>query len=92
MEGERPHAERETCHYLTSLEKLERHDVDVFIGAHPGQNDTLEKRERMTGGGNPFIDRKAWPTFLSQLKTKAKNAFGTAGEGIRLRCSRREQA
>ena len=34
-------------HYLESLEKLKARAPDIFIGAHPGQNDTLGKRERM---------------------------------------------
>jgi len=65
-------------HYLASLEKLRTYSVDIFIGAHPGQNDTLGKRERMTDGNNPFIDREAWPAFLSQLEANAREAFGTA--------------
>ncbi len=63
-------------HYLASLEKLQTRNVDIFIGAHPGQNDTLGKRERMTSDNNPFIDKDAWPDFLSQLEINAKEALG----------------
>jgi len=68
--------------YLESLEKLKARSVDIFIGAHPGQNDTLGKRERMTGVNNPFIDKTAWPVFLSRLEANAKNAFGMANQSI----------
>ena len=64
--------------YLASLEKLRTRSVDVFIGIHPGQNDTLGKCKRMTKDNNPFIDREAWPSWLSQLEAIAKETFGTA--------------
>lgn len=63
-------------HYLASLKKLKSHSVDIFIGAHPGQNDTLGKCERMTGGNNPFVDRNAWPAFLHRHEVKAKVVIG----------------
>ncbi len=65
-------------HYLASLDKLRTRSVGIFIGAHPAQNDTLGKCERMTDSNNPFIDKEAWPVFLSQLEANAREAFGTA--------------
>ncbi len=64
--------------YMRSLEKLKSRRVDIFIGAHPGQNDTLGKRDRMTEDRNPFLDETAWPTFLDQLERNAKQLFGLA--------------
>ena len=63
-------------HYLASLEKLKTRSVDIFLGAHPGQNDTLAKCERMTSANNPFIDKQGWSTYLSQLELNAIQAFG----------------
>jgi metallo-beta-lactamase class B len=45
--------------YVASLRRLQARSVDVFIGAHPAQNDTLNKRTQMGGGRNPFVDRTA---------------------------------
>ena len=66
-------------HYMASLERLKARDADIFIGAHPGQNDTLGKRQRMSETENPFIDPAAWPAFLRELEDNAREAFGTAG-------------
>lgn len=69
--------------YLRSLGRLKRERVDVFIGAHPAQNGTLEKRMRMTARHNPFIDPTAWPAFLSSLEASALAAFATDEEATR---------
>jgi len=63
--------------YVASLERLKRQKVDIFIGAHPGQNDTLGKGSRLKEGANPFIDSSAWPSFLRQLEENARSAFAT---------------
>lgn len=62
--------------YFSSLERLKERSVDLFIGAHPGQNATLEKRARMGRGGNPFVHPTAWPAFLAELERNARLAFG----------------
>jgi len=62
--------------YLASLEKLKPSKVDIQLGAHPGQNDTLAKRAAMTPDRNPFIDPQAWPGYLADLEAKAKSTFG----------------
>jgi metallo-beta-lactamase class B len=62
--------------YLRSLERLETEAVDIFIGAHPGQNDTFDRYARLAEPHNPFIDRAAWPGFLAQLEANARQAFG----------------
>jgi len=58
--------------YVRSLQRLKKRPVDVFIGAHPGQNATLAKRALMTDGSNPFLDKTAWPMFLETLEQRAK--------------------
>ena len=64
------------AHYLSSLDKLKARHVDITLGAHPGQNDTLGKREGIGREGNPFIGADEWPAFLSQLEANAREAFG----------------
>lgn len=62
--------------YLDSVARQKEQKVDIFIGAHPGQNDTLGKRRQMTEQHNPFIDASAWPAFLNGLEQNATSAFG----------------
>ncbi|MFC1454432.1 MBL fold metallo-hydrolase [Verrucomicrobiota bacterium] len=68
--------------YQQSLQKLKDRTVDIFIGAHPCQNDTFRKQKRMTSGNNPFVDRKSWSTFLARQETKAYETFGMANQSI----------
>jgi len=55
-----------------SLEYLSGLDVDIWLGAHPFQNRTLEKYERVQKGEkpNPFIDPEGWSRFLGNLKAQ----------------------
>jgi len=62
--------------YMSSLERLKERSVGIFIGAHPAQNATLDKRARMGKGRNPFVDPAAWPAFLAELERNARLAFG----------------
>ena len=62
-------------HYLDSIKKMKAWSPDIFIASHPSQNQALAKSEKMTGEKNPFIDKKAWPTFLSQLENNAQENF-----------------
>lgn len=61
--------------YMRSLERLKERQVDIFIGAHPGQNATLAKRSLMKEGKNPFLDRTAWQMYLGTLETNARAQF-----------------
>ena len=56
--------------YLESLAKVRDEHVDVFMGNHPPNNDTLGKYEKMTAnpGTNPFVDDTAWGKYLDQKK------------------------
>lgn len=52
--------------YRASVRKLQKEQVDVFIGNHVWNNDTEEKaRQKALGNGNPFIDQQIWHKFLS---------------------------
>jgi len=58
---------------LRSIEKVYNEPVTVHLGNHPGNNHTLEKRERqLQKGGNPFIDENSWKDFLDLLKVKVE--------------------
>ena len=58
---------RET--FLESLQKVREYPVDVVLGNHPRQNETLAKREQMLRepGTNPFVDPGEWKRFVDQL-------------------------
>ena len=42
--------------------------VDIFIGNHVGNNDTVGKGKRITETENPFIDPNAFKIFLQERK------------------------
>lgn len=58
---------------LCSIEKIWDEPVVVHLGNHPGNNQTLEKREQqLEKGGNPFIAPDSWHTFLEDLRIKVE--------------------
>ncbi len=66
--------------FLDSLKKVRDEPVDIVLGNHPLQNDTLEKRKRMQNepDTNPFIDSTEWVNFVDTL-TEKFNEFLAAG-------------
>ena len=58
--------------FLDGLERLRKEHVDIFIGNHVKNNDTVGKGAalKLSRENNPFIDEKAWPTFLDQCRQK----------------------
>lgn len=62
--------------YLASMAKLRSRKVDIFIGAHPSQNDTFAKRDRTTDEKNAFIAPEDWMRFLDGMEGKAREMFG----------------
>jgi len=70
--------------YLNSLRRLKERTVDIFIGIHPGQNDTISKSMRIAENENPFIDSQAWPTFLQILEQNFTKAFLTTTDQLGL--------
>ncbi len=73
--------------YFQSLMKLKNRKVDIFLAAHPSQNDTLSKIRRLNEDAatnkecgssvNPFIDSEAWSAFLNKLESGFLRKFGT---------------
>jgi len=61
---------------MQSLEKMKHERVDVFLGIHPAQSDTLARQARRTPAANPFIDPAAWPALLKGLEENARQLFG----------------
>lgn len=63
-----------------TIQKLWNEKVDITLGNHPSQNDTLGKRKRMieNPGSNPFIDPTGWQTFLTKLEAQ-RAAFEELG-------------
>ena len=59
--------------YINSLNRLKKETVDVVIGNHVWNNDTLKKGELLlTTGENQFIDDKLWETFLDFCRERLK--------------------
>lgn len=57
--------------FLEGLEKLKKYDVEVFLGNHCWNNDTLGKYEKsLTATENPFIDPEGWKKFLDKCKNE----------------------
>lgn len=66
---------------LSSIEKLLAEPVIVHLGNHPGNNATLEKRNRqLKEGGNPFIAPDSWQNFLLAQKTKVEEIIANNEE------------
>ena len=60
--------------YFASLERLKKEPVDVFIGNHTWNNDTLGKYETLAATGkNEFIDSTLWGKFLDDYKVRLEN-------------------
>lgn len=58
--------------FLHGLELLQKEHVDIFIGNHVGNNDTIGKAEILKNNpdANPFIDESAWSVFLDNCRKK----------------------
>ena len=57
--------------YLESLAKVRDQKVDIFLGNHCVNNQTLERRARQAAdpdGPNPFIDPDQWRHYLDRKK------------------------
>ncbi len=57
-----------------TLERLASFPVQVWLGAHPGQNDTFAKRDQLRAGAkpNPYIDPQGWQAFLATIGEKVR--------------------
>jgi len=60
--------------FMSSVRRLLTFDADVWLGAHPGQNNTFEKREELQQGKepNPYVDPEGWKDFLKKCLLNAE--------------------
>ena len=57
--------------FLEGLDRVENEYVDITIGNHVGQNDTVGKLSRLgTEADNPFIDPTEWKRFIAKYRGK----------------------
>ena len=58
--------------FKQTITKLSKRRVDIFLGNHPNNNCTLEKRKYMLEheGENPFISHNGWQIFLQELEAR----------------------
>lgn len=57
--------------YLDSLAKVRDEKVEIFLGNHCINNQTLERHEKQLqdpDGPNPFIDTEAWKNYLDEKR------------------------
>lgn len=57
--------------FAEALKCLATLPVDLWLGAHPGQNGTFEKHRRLLDGEtpNPFLDPEGWRRFVARLES-----------------------
>lgn len=55
--------------FFSSIDRLKKEHVDIFVGNHAWNNRTRENYELMlTAGHNPFIDDSRWLPFLEKCE------------------------
>ena len=67
--GDPGYKTRET--YLRSLAKVRDRKVEIFLGNHCVNNDTLLRRKKQLddpAGPNPFVDDTAWGEYLDRMR------------------------
>jgi hypothetical protein len=60
--------------FQSTVNRLDTFPVEVWLGAHPNQNNTFGKFHLLKKGTkpNPFIDPEGWKAFLQTLHEKLK--------------------
>lgn len=60
--------------FLEGLNRLRKEPVDIMLGNHVGNNDTVGKAKRVLAGEvGPFIDPAEWPRFLDQCEARLRD-------------------
>lgn len=56
--------------FSQSIDKVRNEKVDIVLGNHPAQNNTLQKRKEMieNKNKNPFINSSEWHEFICELE------------------------
>ena len=50
--------------FVPAIESFMNEKVDILLGNHVGNNDTVGKGDKITEDFNPFVDATAWKKFL----------------------------
>ncbi len=61
--------------FIKGLEKVRNERVEIFVGNHVGNNNTLEKMTKITEDFNPFINENEWTPFIDNCKKRALELF-----------------
>ena len=56
--------------YRESLKKVKEEHVDIVLGNHPGQSDTLGKLNKLHMGAKNIIDVNEWSEFLENAEKR----------------------
>ena len=65
---------------LKKVRALKAEHVDIHLGNHPGNNQTLEKRaKQLVSGGNPFAEDSDWGGFLEDLEGRILDVIREEG-------------
>ena len=56
--------------FIPAIDAMLDEKVDILLGNHVGNNDTIGKSLKMTNDYNPFIDNTAWKDFLILTKKR----------------------
>ncbi len=60
--------------FFKSIERLKKEHVDITLGNHPWNNDTIERAELIDSAKvNPFIDSSVWGKLLDKVKKELEN-------------------
>ncbi len=62
--------------FIPAIESIIDEKVDILLGNHVWNNDTIGKSERMTDEFNPFVDPTEWKTFLKGIIKIYNDIFG----------------
>ena len=64
--------------FRKGLHQLHREHVDVFIGNHQQQSNTVERSAKILAGQwDAFVDPAAWPTFLDNVEAELDKLLET---------------
>lgn len=66
---------------LASIDRIQDEPVDIHLGNHPHNNNTVKRRQKqLAEGGNPFIKSTSWRTFLTDLRQKTEKIIAENAE------------
>ena len=66
--------------FKDGLERLSHEKVDIVLGNHPEQNDTVSKLQRILGGADNILNPEHWQRFLAMVNKKIDNLIETDPE------------